>query len=233
MSAAGLELAVSASRPDLLCALREGDGSVHAAPTDAAGLRGAGVPVGVDALLRARGHRLTDVARLRVDLGPGSYTGLRVAVTFARFAARFAGVALSTFTGPELLAATAWSAGCATDRVRVVLDARRGRAHTALLTRSTAGVEVAEAPRALALRELSDLATGDSVAPTTWLLDPTLEAAAALLESLERAGTPRQAMPRPDATDLFTAVLRPRAARLEDVQPLYLMGTYADTPHAG
>jgi hypothetical protein len=31
------------------------------------------------------GIRLADVRELRVDLGPGSYTGLRVAVTFARF----------------------------------------------------------------------------------------------------------------------------------------------------
>jgi tRNA threonylcarbamoyladenosine biosynthesis protein TsaB len=87
------------------------------------------LPAHVTALLAAGGLRLDDVQALAVSIGPGSFTGLRVAVAFAKglaFAGELPVAAVST------LEALAWVAEAAPPaRVLAALDARKGEIYAA------------------------------------------------------------------------------------------------------
>jgi tRNA threonylcarbamoyladenosine biosynthesis protein TsaB len=87
------------------------------------------LPSRVTAVLAAGGVRLDDVGALAVSIGPGSFTGLRVAVAFAKglaFAGQLPVAAVST------LEALAWVAEAAPPaRVLAALDARKGEIYAA------------------------------------------------------------------------------------------------------
>ena len=78
-------------------------------------------------------HGLTpaQIDEVFVDVGPGSYTGLRVAVTFVRFLQSFGSVPVQAVDSLALLAHHACGEAADGVRVRPLLDARRGRYHTA------------------------------------------------------------------------------------------------------
>src|SRR5262245_47233419 len=96
-------LAVSASGRRYSCALRLESGTVLEDPSDQAELAAV-----VERLFARAGLAPTALAELRLDLGPGSYTGLRVAVTFARTLQVLGGIRVRTATSLELLALRAW-----------------------------------------------------------------------------------------------------------------------------
>ncbi len=85
-----------------------------------------------DALLRSAGAEFFDdanrVPRLDhcyVSVGPGSFTGLRVAVTFARHLALAIGVRIVAVPTLDVIAENALSLSDPPDRLAVVLDAKR------------------------------------------------------------------------------------------------------------
>lgn len=213
-------VAISASRTGAsLCALQLQDGRVvtsGAAPTRGAQLTGA-----VAALLHEQGLDRSAIRSLRVDLGPGSYTGLRVAVTFARFASRFGGVTIDTLTSFELAAAMLHERG-ERGRVRLALDARRGRVHSSDLVLDDARVELSSPPAAITIDAFrASLDAGDRVFAET-ALDSWLESACA------GAGADHAALPSYDAGTMFAPTLVPRRQKPVDLEPLYLMGSYAE-----
>jgi tRNA threonylcarbamoyladenosine biosynthesis protein TsaB len=90
------------------CALRRG-GEVDEVRSPA-GERG-DLATLVRDLCAAHGVRPDQLAELRIDIGPGSYTGLRVAVTFARFLQRFGELRVLVIDSLSLLATAALSRG--------------------------------------------------------------------------------------------------------------------------
>ncbi|HYB43726.1 MAG TPA: tRNA (adenosine(37)-N6)-threonylcarbamoyltransferase complex dimerization subunit type 1 TsaB, partial [Candidatus Methylomirabilis sp.] len=103
-------------------------------------------------LLARRGAGLTDLAGVIVSDGPGSFTGLRIGIAFAKGLCRAGGLAL--WSAPSLLGA-AFAAAGGRGTVLAAYDAQRGDEYRAVYrfgtgdARGTAGparVEVVSAP---------------------------------------------------------------------------------------
>ncbi|MCU0866282.1 MAG: tRNA (adenosine(37)-N6)-threonylcarbamoyltransferase complex dimerization subunit type 1 TsaB [Planctomycetes bacterium] len=214
------ELALSGSN---LCgdlpfavALRCGE-RVFAAASPAGG-RGdlAGLVAGVT---KAAGLRPEQLTALRVDLGPGSYTGLRVAITFVRFLQRFGALPVQGCCSLALLAARARPAA----RIRVVLDARRDRFHTACFAAvgDTPMVEL-EAPAAVPLPVLLAAVRPGELCLLPHALEPVLGPA------LRERGATVRAERELHAAELFGAGLPLFAAAAGELEPRYLMASYAE-----
>ncbi len=167
--------------------------------------------------------RPDQVTELRIDLGPGSYTGLRVAVTFVRFLQHFGAVPVLAVGSLALLATSVLGVLPRGRRLRPLLDARRGRFHTGLLSHSAAGgLVILEEPRALPFAEvLAATVAGDLV-----VLSAAVEAQVGA--DLRRAGAEIHVASGVAAKDLFLPALPFVACASEALEPRYLMGTYAD-----
>ena len=216
-----IELAISASNRMPSIALRTPDGTIQvAAPTD----RNAGDLTALIAdSFAEHGYQPSALRAIRLDLGPGSYTGLRVAVTFARIAQQFQNVTVHTCTSLQLIALAALRAELvsSSDRIRPVLDARRQRYHHALIAGDT--LHTLQAPAAVKMAELLKSVEGQEV----------LLAASPIHDVLQDLVTNRDARliePPPwNAALLFDQRLTLSQACTEDLEPLYLMGSYAES----
>jgi tRNA threonylcarbamoyladenosine biosynthesis protein TsaB len=174
----------------------------------------------VDRLLRRCGAALREVGELRLDVGPGSYVGLRSAVTFARVLARLRSLRLLTATSLELMAAAALPLPAGT-MLRPVLDARRGRLHSQLLRVGHGHLEGLAGPAALPPDALlAQVRPGERLLCAS-ALHGALAEAQALGATLAEA-------PPVDAGLLFAAVLPLQEVQPHQVEPLYLMGSYAE-----
>ncbi len=173
-------------------------------------------------LCASRGVRPAALQRLVVDVGPGSYTGLRVAVTFARFLQQFGPLEVEGVCSLAVLARHACldhDVPGHLDVVRTLLDARRGRLHTAVHEVSAACVREREPANAAAVDEVLSRC-GDAerlVAPAAFAR--TLREQRGL-ECLEVGGM--------DASALLAQGLPRFAASVTDLEPRYLMASYAE-----
>jgi tRNA threonylcarbamoyladenosine biosynthesis protein TsaB len=201
------------------CALRLDAGRSTTASTSAA--RG-DLAVLCQQLCAAAGVTPAALRHVVVDLGPGSYTGLRVAVTFARTLQAFGDLTLAAATSFELMAAAALRSGApGTATLRPVLDARRGRWHTAALRLRQGVLEIVQAPVALTTAEFTTAVQPGEVLLATAPLHPRLEPVAA---SRGAALLPAAAV---TADLLLAPEVAPRAVTAGALEPLYLMGSYA------
>lgn len=223
------ELALSASARTALCALRTAEGRVVVMDdggNTSASTRGTDLIAHVDALCKRAGITLAELGTIRVDVGPGSYTGLRVAVTLARTLAAFGEVSLARFTSLELLATAAWQQHVVPEdhELVVVLDARRERFHTARLALEPAGCKLLTEPAALDQAALLAECQRAANRPTTILAQESVLAKEALAAPLAAA------LPLPSlrAEHLFHPSLVATPCEASDLSPLYLMATYAD-----
>jgi tRNA threonylcarbamoyladenosine biosynthesis protein TsaB len=92
----------------------------------------AGLPAAVEEALAAADLRLGDLAGIAVGIGPGSFTGLRVGLSYAKGLAAASGIALMGVPSLDAIALAA-AAGLDPDwLVCPVLDARRGEVYAAL-----------------------------------------------------------------------------------------------------
>jgi tRNA threonylcarbamoyladenosine biosynthesis protein TsaB len=198
-------------------------GRVHALASPAGG-RGdlAGL---VAAACAEAGLAAADVRRVRVDVGPGSYTGLRVALTFVRCLQRFGGVAVEAVDSLALLAARAAvpaAAAAAPRRVHAVLDARRERVHAQAFEVGPASVR-ALAPAAAVSAAVAAAAVGAG---------DLVVVPAALPAALRAAFADRGAEVRDVAGLVARELLAPglpfSPAGFADLEPRYLMGSYAE-----
>ena len=216
-------LAISASNPcgdaAVSAALRWPDGRVVAAVAPA-GARSDLVAT-IAGLCREHGVRPPDLRELRLDLGPGSYTGLRVAVTFARFLMQYGNLAVLATDSLALLATAA--VGRRGGRLRPLLDARRERFHLGCLLSADGGrLRQVDEPRAVAWSEvLASLQPGDLV-----VTPPTV--AASRGEALRARGAVVVVATGVTARDLFRPELDLRPHTAAELEPRYLMASYAE-----
>jgi tRNA threonylcarbamoyladenosine biosynthesis protein TsaB len=89
------------------------------------------VPI-IDALCRRQGWGPRDIETLYVSAGPGSFTGLRIAITLAKTMALATGVRIVAVPSVAVLVR---NAPAEADHVAIVLDAKRGQIFTARFER--------------------------------------------------------------------------------------------------
>ena len=122
-----------------------------------------------DGLLRGAGLRWSDVGRIAVGVGPGTFTGLRIGLASARALASTRAIGLVGVSTAASLALGAWEQARASrcDHVAAVIDARRGEVFAAVWPLADAGVDAGAylahsasavfAPRAMAPLELAEI----------------------------------------------------------------------------
>ncbi len=211
-------LAISGSNPTgeapFSCCLRIG-GTLRTACSPA-GERGDVARLATQLLVEA-GTTAADLDELRIDLGPGSYTGLRVAITFVRFVQHFGDVNVVACDTLALLASDADSNG----RLRPLLDARRDRFHCGTLTERDGVLHHQQEPRAMPLPEvLASIADGD-----TFVVPPNLGAEP--LEALRDVARIHTATGI-TAERLFSPRIALARCTTAELEPRYLMGSYAE-----
>jgi tRNA threonylcarbamoyladenosine biosynthesis protein TsaB len=183
-------------------------------------------------VLDAAGAEWSQVDRIAVGVGPGTFTGLRIGVATARALARARAIDLVGVSTLHSLARGAATAaqedevggGLPLDAVMGVIDARRGEvfaAGWAITEASRAdGVALVE-PRALAPEALADAMHGDG---RNWLAvgDGAIEFRAVLERSGARIPGPESAPNRVSAVEHCRLASKLRPEPPEGIQPEYL-----------
>ena len=123
----------------------------------------AGLPAAVDELIAAAGLKLGDLKGIGVAIGPGSFTGLRVGLSYAKGLARASGIAIAGVPTLDAMALAAGSELPSGALVCPVLDARRGEVYAALYRFSGDALEKKTDDLALTIAELAELISGAAV----------------------------------------------------------------------
>lgn len=133
-----------------------GDGRVLAEGARAVASHGAELPDAVGELLGEAGVAIGDLKGVAVGIGPGSFTGLRVGLSYAKGLAMATGCALVGVPSLDTLALAARAeTGAAPGRmICPVLDARKGEVYAALYRVRADGLEKLSDDLVLALEIL-------------------------------------------------------------------------------
>jgi tRNA threonylcarbamoyladenosine biosynthesis protein TsaB len=91
-----------------------------------------GLPAAIDEVLDAAGISLSDLSAIAVAIGPGSFTGLRVGLSYAKGIAAAGKIAIVGVSSLEALALCAGSGLAEGALVYPVIDARKGEVYTGL-----------------------------------------------------------------------------------------------------
>ncbi len=135
---AGLTLAMSTASPALSLALFEGDALIaHDHRVIGRGHAEALVPAIAALLGRQR------PARVLVDIGPGSFTGIRIGIAAARALGVAWGAPVTGFSGTSLVAAAAFVTAPDLAQVAAVIDAGRGQRFVEIIGRDFGGGPIA------------------------------------------------------------------------------------------
>lgn len=101
----------------------------------------------IDAAFRRQGWRPGDIDHCYISIGPGSFTGLRVAVTFARHLALATGCRLCAVPTMDVMAQNALKLDPTPDLVATFLDARKDQVFAAAFAQSEGVFESLDAVR--------------------------------------------------------------------------------------
>jgi tRNA threonylcarbamoyladenosine biosynthesis protein TsaB len=142
---------------------------------------GAALPGAIDELIRAAGLTIGDVGAIAVGTGPGSFTGLRIGLSYAKGVALASGCAVVGVPGFDAMALAALARNnVETGRlVCVVVDARKGEVYAALYRVVADGLEKLSEELVVALEHLASRITEDVM----FVGDNRAKDAAALVES--------------------------------------------------
>ena len=91
---------------------------------------------GIADLTREQGWKPTDIQQIYVSIGPGSFTGVRIAIAIARAISQCTGAGLIAVPTLDVLAA---NAPADTSHLAVILDAKRGQVYAGRYGRQSAG----------------------------------------------------------------------------------------------
>ncbi len=133
------------------------DGDVAASATTPATSHGASLADAVEALLRRAGLRIPDLGAVAIGLGPGSYTGLRVGLSYAKGLAAASGCGLVGVPSLDAaaLAVVEREGPAPGTLICPLVDARRGEVYAALYRVGADGLEKLTDDLALALDHLA------------------------------------------------------------------------------
>ncbi|MGH7933501.1 MAG: tRNA (adenosine(37)-N6)-threonylcarbamoyltransferase complex dimerization subunit type 1 TsaB [Candidatus Binataceae bacterium] len=109
-------------------------GRIRASATRLGRSHGAALPEAVDEVLEAAGLKVRELAAVAVAIGPGSFTGLRIGLSYAKglvLGARLAIVGVPTLDSMALCAVAAGKVPAGA-LICPVLDARKGEVYTSL-----------------------------------------------------------------------------------------------------
>ena len=142
---------------------------------------GSALPGVVDELLSSSGLKIRDLGAIAVGTGPGSFTGLRIGISFAKGLAMASGCALVGVPGFDAIALAALERNNIDEgrMVCVVVDARKGEVYAALYRVVADGLEKLSEELVIALKHLASQITED----TMFVGDERAKDAAALVES--------------------------------------------------
>ncbi|MGH7925637.1 MAG: tRNA (adenosine(37)-N6)-threonylcarbamoyltransferase complex dimerization subunit type 1 TsaB [Candidatus Binatus sp.] len=142
---------------------------------------GAALPGAVDELLRAAGLAVGEVGALAVGTGPGSFTGLRIGLSYAKGIAMASGCALVGIPSFDAMASAALERNNieAGRLICVVVDARKGEVYAALYRVVADGLEKLSEELVVALEHLASRIAEDVM----FIGDDRAKDAAALVES--------------------------------------------------
>jgi len=146
------------------------------------------LPSAVEEVLDAAGTRFSEVSAIAVAIGPGSFTGLRVGLSYSKglaSAAKIKIVGVSSLDALALCAGTQLSEGAS---IYPVIDARRGEVYTGLYRFVTVALQKVSGDLVVPLgqlaAELADDAVlvGYSIAQQVCSLAPTERRCAVLID---------------------------------------------------
>ncbi len=199
-------LAISACGPRLELALRSGPGVAGLVALAGQTPRSELVMAAADLLLRGAGIGREALEGVVASRGPGSFTGVRVALATAQGLAAALGIPGHGF--PSLLAQAARTDLCA---CLAVQPARRGFAYAQEFSRSGAVPAATGEPRIVAVESLArpGLAV---IAPAGFPLPPATPLAPAARTTAEALLVLMAAQPRPDPATLAPIYLEPPPA---------------------
>jgi tRNA threonylcarbamoyladenosine biosynthesis protein TsaB len=161
------------------------DGRVAGSLQRPATSHGAALPGALDELLRAANVSIRDVGAIAVGTGPGSFTGLRIGLSYAKGIAMASGCAMLGVPGFDAMALSALERDNTLDDtnlgrlVCVVVDARKGEVYAALYRVVADGLEKLSEELVIALEHLASRIAEDVM----FIGDDRAKDAAALVES--------------------------------------------------
>jgi tRNA threonylcarbamoyladenosine biosynthesis protein TsaB len=141
----------------------------------------AALPGAVDELLRSAELRLRDLGGIAVGIGPGSFTGLRIGLSYAKGVALASGCPVVGVPSLDALALSALEHAKSSrgTLICLVLDARKGEVFSALYRVVSDGLEKVSEDLLIVLEDLASHITGDVLL----VGDSRAKDAAALLSS--------------------------------------------------
>jgi tRNA threonylcarbamoyladenosine biosynthesis protein TsaB len=156
-------------------------GKVAAAIERPATSHGAALPGAVEELLRAAGLAIGDVGAIAVGTGPGSFTGLRIGLSYAKGVAVASGCALVGVPGFDAMVLAALERNNIEPGrlVCIIGDARKGEVYAALYRVVADGLEKLSEEVVVALEQLTSRIAEDAM----FVGDDKAKEAAALVES--------------------------------------------------
>ena len=117
---------------------------------------------GIEELLSKHNKDIVDVNEIICGVGPGSYTGVRMAVTVAKMFAHFGNIRLRTISTLALMGSAA------NEDVLVMIDARRGNVFGAIVKNGDFIVDEAF----ISLEELSKYPHSSVISEDNYVVDP-------------------------------------------------------------
>jgi tRNA threonylcarbamoyladenosine biosynthesis protein TsaB len=217
-------LAVETSGMEASIALAVGDQLVAEQTLDTAGRRNARLLIpAVDDLLKQASLAPAEIDVVAVSIGPGSFTGLRVGVVFAK---TFAWVNNAKVVAVDTLQALAQRVAPTDCEVTVISDAQRGD----VFVNSYRGTEVMEPIGAVRIESLDTVLAGLQTDSNSLLTGPGVpHFTDQLPDSIVTAEAEHQ---MPQAAALLPSVrgliLKDQWADLDTLEPVYLRRSYAE-----
>ena len=217
-------LAVETSGLEASIALAAGDELLAEHVLDTAGRRNAQLLVpAVDEMLQRFSFQPSDIDVIAVSIGPGSFTGLRVGVTFAK---TFAWVNGARLVAVDTLQGLAQRVTPAKGEITVISDAQRGD----VFVNSYCGGKVAVPTGTVRIESLNTVLVSLQVQSAHLLTGPGVELFADQIpKSITRAAG-EKLLPRASglllaARDLIRTEQR---TDLDSLEPVYLRRSYAE-----
>ena len=124
---------------------------------------GAALPHAVDELLSASKLALGDLGGIAVGIGPGSFTGLRIGLSYAKGIAMASGCAVVGVPSLDTIALAALGEANLSEGTQIccVVDARKGELYAALYRVVSDGLEKVSEELLVALEDLASRVAGD------------------------------------------------------------------------